>query len=262
MSTGYKPGGPNVVASGLPRQVDSSTLTSYELGMKSAWDEDRVLLDVVAYQIQWDDIQVASLVNGVSGLVNGGQATSNGLEVALNWRPVDGLTLGLNGAYNDANIDEDFPTITVPAGGGAIVQINTGLEGDRMPYVPDLTWSATADWYTPLSGDWGLNIGGGFRFVDDRTTATTQRKQVLVGGTVIDTDLTPGLNIDSYHALDLYMTFSNQHWSFRGYMKNATDERAYSTMSDVQNQVTDVVHHTAATPILPRTFGIEVDYRF
>ena len=262
VSTGYQPGGPNIVANGLPRQVDSSTLTSYELGMKSAFDDNRVLLDVVAYQIHWEDIQVASLVNGVSGLVNGGEATSQGLEVAAMFRPIDGLTLGVNAAYNDSKIDEDFPLITVPAGGGANVLINTGLKGDRMPYVPDLTWSATADYYLPLSGDWGMNIGGGFRFVDDRTTATTQRQVVAVGNTVLDTEITPGLNIDSYSALDLYMSFSNQHWSIRGYMKNATDERAYSTMSDVTNQVTGVTHHTAATPIMPRTFGLEVDYRF
>ena len=41
----------------------------------------------------------------------------------------------------------------MPAGAaGADVQINTGLKGDRMPYVPDLTWSATADYYLPLDG--------------------------------------------------------------------------------------------------------------
>ena len=76
VSTGYQPGGPNIVVIGLPPQVDSSTLTSYEIGMKSAFADNRVLLDVVGYQIHWEDIQVASLVNGVSGLVNGGEATS------------------------------------------------------------------------------------------------------------------------------------------------------------------------------------------
>jgi len=262
VSTGYQPGGPNVVVNGLPPQVDSSTLTSYEIGLKSAFADNRVLLDLVAYQIDWQDIQVASLVNGVSGLVNGGEATSRGIEAAAQFRPVDGLTLGLNAAYNDANIDEDFPLITVDAGGGASVRINTGLEGDRMPYVPDLSWSATADYYLPLSGDWGMSVGGGFRWVGERTTATTQREVVELGGVVLDTAITPGLQIDSYHALDLYVAFSNLHWSIRGYMKNATDERAYSTMGDVTNQVTGVTHHTAATPILPRTFGIEVDYRF
>jgi outer membrane receptor protein involved in Fe transport len=270
VSTGYQPGGPNIVANGLPPAVDSSTLTSYELGMKSAFDDNRVLLDVVGYRIDWQDIQVASLVNGVSGLVNGGEATSQGIEVAASFRPIDGLTLGVNAAYNDSSIDEDFPTIVVadtpvPAGPTSRF-INTGLKGDRMPYVPDLTWSLTADYYLPLGGDWSLNAGGGFRWVDDRTTATTQREVVALTNppnTVQSVDITPGLDIDSYQALDLYLAFSNDHCTIRGYMKNATDERAYSTMSNISDQVFGgPPHHTAATPIMPRTFGLEVDYRF
>lgn len=262
-ATGYQPGGPNILATGLPPVVDSSMLTSYELGMKSSFADNRVLLDLVAYQIDWEDIQVASLVNGISGLVNGGEATSRGIEASLNWRPVEGLSLGLNAAYNDANLDEDFPTIVVPAG-PAQVELNTGLKGDRMPYVPDLTWSITADYYLPLGGDWSANFGGGVRWVDNRTNGTTERQVVSLVDppTVLDTQITEPLEIDSYYAVDLYAAFSNDHWTLRAYMKNVTDERAYSTMNDITSAVTGVTHHTAATPIQPRTIGLEVDYRF
>jgi outer membrane receptor protein involved in Fe transport len=231
--------------------------------MKSAFAENRVVLDLTAYQIDWEDIQVASQVNGISGLVNGGEATSRGIEASALFRPVDGLTLGLNAAYNDANIDEDFPTIIVPAG-PAQVEVNTGLKNDRMPYVPDLTWSLTADWVVPLGGNWTANFGGGVRWVDDRTNGTTERQVVrlLDPPTVLDEEITEPLVIDSYYALDLYAVFSNQNWTLRAYMKNATDERAYSTMNDITDQVTGITHHTAASPIQPRTFGLEVDYRF
>jgi outer membrane receptor protein involved in Fe transport len=270
-STGYQPGGPNIVAPGLPSQVDSSTLTSYELGMKSAWLENRVLFDLTGYQIDWKDIQVASQVNGISGLVNGGQATSRGLEASLQVRPANGLTLGLNYAYNDSNIDEDFPAITIdPAGnipglGDFRVDVNTGLEGDRMPYVPDVTWSLTADYYYPVSNGWALDFGGGFRWVDDRTNATTNRQVVSLSdppNTVLQTDITEPLVIGSYNVLDLYASFSNDKWTLRTYVKNATDERAYSTMNDVTSAITGVTHHTSATPIQPRMVGFEVDYRF
>lgn len=262
-ATGYQPGGPNVLAPGLPPVVDSSMLTSYEIGMKSAFADNRVVLDMTAYQIDWEDIQVASLVNGISGLVNGGEATSRGIEASALFRPVDGLTLGLNAAYNDAKIDEDFPTIIVPAG-GAQVEVNTGLKDDRMPYVPDLTWSITADYYMPLGGGWNATFGGGVRWVDDRTNGTTERQVVrlLDPPTVLDEEVTVPLVIDSYYAVDLYAAFSNDNWTLRAYMKNATDERAYSTMNDIVNQVTGLTHHTAASPIQPRTFGVEVDYRF
>jgi len=262
-ATGYQPGGPNILAPGLPPVVDSSMLTSYEIGLKSAFADNRVVLDLTAYQIDWEDIQVASQVNGISGLVNGGEATSRGIEASAVFRPIEGLTLGLNAAYNDAKIDEDFPTIIVPAG-PAQVEVNTGLKNDRMPYVPDLTWSLTADWYVPLGGNWSANFGGGVRWVDDRTNGTTERQVVrlLDPRTVLDEEITEPLVIDSYYALDLYAAFSNDNWTLRAYMKNATDERAYSTMNDIVNQVSGETHHTAASPIQPRTFGVEVDYRF
>jgi len=267
VSTGYQPGGPNVVAVGLPSAVDSSTLTSYELGWKAGFDQQRVLVDVVAYQIDWQDIQVASQVNGVSGLVNGGEATSRGVELSLQWRPVDGLSLGLNAAYNDAKLDQDFPPIVVPLDPdlpGGVLEVNTGLKGDRMPYVPDLTWSATFDWSRPLRGSWSASFGGGYRWVDSRTNGTTERQVIAIAEprTVLQTDLTPPLTIGSYGVLDLYAAFSNANWTLRGYVKNATDERAYSALGDVTGVLTGVTHHLRAAPIQPRTFGIEVDYRF
>ena len=269
-ATGYQPGGPNVVAPGLPPTVDSSMLTSYELGLKTGTHDNRVLFDLVAYQIDWRDIQVASQVNGVSGLVNGGQATSRGVEGSLQWRPIDGLRLGLNGAYNSASIDEDFPTITVfqtiPGVGDIRADVNTGLKGDRMPYVPDWTWSLTADYYLPLGNGWGANFGGGWRWVDARTNATTNRTVVtLVNPPVgeIQRTVTEPLVLDSYWALDLYAGVSNDHWSLRTYMKNVTDERGYSSMTDMTDQVGGTgTHHIRAVPIQPRTIGLEVDYRF
>jgi outer membrane receptor protein involved in Fe transport len=262
-STGYQPGGPNVVAPGLPPTVDSSTLTSYELGLKSAWADNRVLFDLVGYQIDWEDIQTANEVNGISGLVNGGEATSRGIEASILVRPAAGLTLGFNAAYNDAEIDEDFQPIIIPIGGGLEVDVNTGLAGDRMPYVPDLTWAFTADYYVPFSNGWSANFGGGLRWVDDRTNGTTQRQVVALSDpyTPLMTEITPPLVIGAYNVLDLYASFSNEHWTLRTYMKNATDEQAYSTMNNVDGLLSGP-HHTAARPIQPRMFGIEVDYRF
>jgi len=220
-ATGYQPGGPNVVAQGLPSQVDSSMLTSYELGLKTAFADQRVLLDLTAYQIDWEDIQVAAQVNGVSGLVNGGEATSRGIEASVVF---------------------------------------------RMPYVPELTWSATADWYVPLTNGWGMNVGGGFRWVDERTNATTFREVDYIVNPPPVTEfgrvVTVPLVIDSYGALDLYASVSNEHWTLRTYVKNATDEHAYTLMDDVTGEFLGGTHHTSASPLQPRMIGFEVDYRF
>ena len=45
-------------------------------------------------------------------------------------------------------------------------------------------------------------------------------------------------------------------------MKNATDERAYQTIADKTNALTNEVPFQVGAPIRPRTIGLEVDYRF
>ena len=42
------PGGPNVALVGVPPTVDSSELTSYEIGMKAGFADDRLQLDLGA----------------------------------------------------------------------------------------------------------------------------------------------------------------------------------------------------------------------
>ncbi|WP_146909411.1 TonB-dependent receptor domain-containing protein [Arenimonas daejeonensis] len=146
VATGYQPGGPNVLLPGIPPQVDSSMLTSYEIGLKSQFADGRLILDLAAFRIDWEDIQVITSFAGNNGLVNGGEATSQGLELATQFRATENLTLGFNGAYTDADVAEDFPTVYIPSG-PYIVELNTGLGGDKLPYVPELQWSAT--WTTP-----------------------------------------------------------------------------------------------------------------
>ncbi|MGH8173126.1 MAG: hypothetical protein ACREPX_08255, partial [Rhodanobacteraceae bacterium] len=68
--------------------------------------------------------------------------------------------------------------------------------------------------------------------------------------------------VDSYGALDLNAYFANENWTLRGYIKNVTDERGYQTITDITSAVTGVTDKLVGAPIQPRTFGIEIDYRF
>lgn len=264
VATGYQPGGPNVALPGIPPQVDSSMLTSYELGLKTLFADRRVQVDLAVFRIDWEDIQVVSYFNGNSGLNNGGQATSQGVELSTMFRPSASLQFGLNVAYTDAELSEDFPVLVIPSG-PYVVELNTGLQGDRLPYVPKLQASLTADYFFPVAGEWEGHVGGGFRWVDDRVTGTTERQVVRTDTTpptVLATTVTPPYTLDSYHSLDLYAGVSNASWSIRAYVKNATDERAYLTTGDTTNLLTGVTESLTAAPVQPRTFGLEVDYRF
>jgi outer membrane receptor protein involved in Fe transport len=264
VATGYQPGGPNVVLPGIPPSVDSSTLTSYELGMKGLFADNRVQLDLAAYRIDWEDIQIITFFNGNSGLANGGKARSQGLEFSSVFRATSNLRLGFNANYTDAKLSEDLPPLFIPSGDN-IVQLNNGLDGDTLPYIPKYSWSATADYYFPIGSGWEGNVGGGFRWVDSRPTQTSERQIERTTTTppeVVRDETTAPIEVDSYKSLDLYAGISNDSWSIRAYVKNATDERAYQTIADKTNALTGEVPFRVGSPIRPRTLGIEVDYRF
>jgi outer membrane receptor protein involved in Fe transport len=263
VATGYQPGGPNVKLPGVPDAVDSSTLTNYELGLKSRFADNKVEIDVAAFRIDWEDIQVLASFNGATGLTNGGTATSQGIEFSALFQPTANLQLGINGAYTDAGLTENFPTLEIPSG-PYVVLLTSGLGTDTMPYTPKWSMSATADYFWEFANGWEGHVGGGWRWVGDRVNTTTQAQVIADAATMTPllTTVTPPLDLESYGALDLYASVGNEHWSIRGYVKNATDAAGYSSITDHQNQLTKQIVELVAAPILPRTFGLEFDYKF
>jgi outer membrane receptor protein involved in Fe transport len=103
VATGFRPGGPNVLPPtappGTPTSYDSDSLTSYELGLKTASSGGLFAVDIATYYLDWDDIQLFATVNGFGVNANGGTAVSKGAEFTASLFPTDGFTLSLNGAY-------------------------------------------------------------------------------------------------------------------------------------------------------------------
>nr|WP_232114021.1 TonB-dependent receptor [Luteimonas sp. XNQY3] len=264
VATGYQPGGPNVALPGIPPSVDSSMLASYELGLKSQFADRRVQVDVSAFRIEWDDIQVASSFNGIGGLVNGGEASSEGLELASQFRATDALAFGINAAYTKARVKNDFEATVIPQGDFDVV-LNTGLAGDRMPYVPTLSWAATAEYAFMTAQGLSGQVGAVLRFTGERLNDTTERQRVTAPGdpsTVLQEDVTAPLRLDSYRALDLYAGVGRERWELRAYVTNVTGEGGWSSMTPAAGALSGTVAYLAAVPIQPRTFGVEFDIRF
>jgi outer membrane receptor protein involved in Fe transport len=264
-ATGYQAGGPNVAVPGIPPTVDSSMLASYELGLKSQFADRRITLDMSAFRIEWDDIQVASSFGGIGGLVNGGEATSEGIEVSTLFRASDVLVLGLNAAYTDGTIKNDFQPTIIPQAGFDVI-LTSGLAGDRMPYSPKASASASAEYAFTTAGGFNGQLGGALRWVGERLNDTTERLRITAPGdpsTVLaPDDLTRPLELDSYHALDLYAGIGKGAWEVRLFVNNVTDERAFSSITPIDSEISGERVFLAASPIRPRTVGVEFDYRF
>jgi iron complex outermembrane recepter protein len=235
IASGYQPGGPNLALPGVPPTVDASKLTNYELGWKAMFDDHRVLLDVALYDIDWDNIQVSANNGQVSYLANGGTARSQGVEFSTVFLPTTGLRLGLNGAYTDAKLTQDVPSIG-------------GLDGDRLPSIPQWAASATVDYSFPLSGGWSGRVGGGLRYVGDTMSGLAHSPTTLPQ--------------DSYTAIDLNADMSNDHWTLRLFIKNLTDNRVYTSLAALSDPLTGEMVRVNAVPLQPRTIGVGFDYKF
>ncbi len=90
-----------------PSTYDSDELTNYEVGLRTGNASGSFSLDVAAFFLDWEDIQLYQVVNDFGINANGGTAESQGFEFTATARTEDGLSFSLTGAYTDAELTED-----------------------------------------------------------------------------------------------------------------------------------------------------------
>mgnify|MGYP001828334415 FL=1 len=232
VATGYRPGGPNILPPGVPedvpREYGSDELTSYEVGYKMNSPKGNFSLDVAAYFLDWEDIQVLTTVNDFTINANAGTAESKGFEFAAGYYPVDGLTLSLNAAYTNAELTQST--------------LVGGRDGDPLPYVPEWTFGISGDYEWLVKGNSNAFVGGNVGYVDDRPTD--------VGA--------DALTVDSYMTVDLRAGMVFDRWTIEVYAKNLTNEEGATSISG------DGIYPNARglALIRPRTFGLAVGVKF
>lgn len=238
VATGYRPGGPNVIPvgapPGTPGSYDSDTLTSYEVGLKAFVPSANLDLDVAAFYLDWDDVQLLAVVNGVGLNANGGTAVSRGLEFAATLRPLEGLTLSLNGAYTDAYLTED----TDPVVGG--------FDDDPLSYVPEWSFGADVD-YGWTVGAARAYVGADVGYVDDRPAGFSNRAP---DGSIRE--------LASYTTVGLRAGIEFERWSVEAFAKNLTDEDG---ITDLTAEGVLPNGQVGLGVIRPRTLGLSVGAR-
>jgi iron complex outermembrane recepter protein len=235
VASGYRPGGPNVVVPNVPPTVGSDTLTNYEVGFKADLAGRAVSIDVALFYMDWNDIQVVRAFGGVSGQANGGGAVSKGIEGSLLFRPVRGLTLTFNGSYTDARLTDDAPEIS-------------GLDGDRLPSVPEFSGSARADYRFDLGGNLTSDLGIGIRHAGSRFS--------LVESDPLNARARPYTSVDLNGAVNI-----GDNWSVRAYARNLFNnkgELVRAILTDGLNRPS----YISINPLQPRTVGVAFDLRF
>jgi iron complex outermembrane recepter protein len=234
-ASGYRPGGPNLSCGlpGIPCKFKADTTQNYELGMKGNLPGYALSFDASLYYIDWKDIQIANILAGVSFYTgNVSRAKSQGVELSIEARPWNALTVSAWAAYNDAELTEAFPA-------GALV----GRSGDRLPYSSRISGNFSVERTFSPGGVAELFVGGTVSYVGDRKgnfQATTTRETFP---SYTQVDLRGGLTIDS--------------WKLTAFVNNATDKRGV-----LRGGLDAVFVPTYFTYIQPRTIGFSLAKSF
>jgi iron complex outermembrane receptor protein len=257
-SRGYKAGGFNVDRSGFritPATINPATAQvsglafdpeftdSYEVGLKTTI-MGSTTLNLTAFYQQITDYQLNAF-NGFNFITqNIPDAISQGVELEVNARPMDNLTLNGGVVYTDAYYDStvSFNPLTAALPNDP----NTVRSGTPFALVPE--WSVTAGigYTVPVGADMGVLF-----YVDGRWNSE-YRTQTLARNPVTDND--------SYAIFNGRVAFGPQdkRWAVEFWGRNLTDETYYvGAFQPPLQDGTFVVY-----PNEPQTYGVTLRARY
>ena len=216
---------------------NSDSLWNFEMGMKSSWLDNRVNLNVSAFNINWNNpLQTNRLACGFQYVANSGEAENKGVEVELKIAPVENLNLSMGIGYTDARITQGDEVIGTQA-------------GDRILQVPEVTFNAAAEYGFPLAAGWEGYVRGDYSWYDDSLSANN------VSGAI------PARVRDSFELLNLRIgAYQAGSWDVSLFVKNATHERA--NLSDNRSIAAEKPGRPRIITNRPRSFGLEIKKDF
>jgi iron complex outermembrane receptor protein len=242
---GYRPGGPNV---GLPTGIGCTlnnaysplyqpdTVWNYELGTKLEFLDRKLSIDIAAYRIDWKNVQQAVTDPGCGYLfvANVGAARSKGVEVEINFKPVESLLLSASGSYDHA----EFTSIDAPFLGAAAAQA-----GEAVPGVPRQKF----------------NLGGEYTAVIANQTGYLRLDWSHLGN--VPAGFAYNAVRPAYGALEAAVGVRTGHYDLSLYGHNLTNSNG---ILEILEGATSSFGNTFATQIStpPRTIGIDLKMHF
>ncbi|MDB5427760.1 MAG: hypothetical protein JWP23_1148 [Phenylobacterium sp.] len=295
-SRGYKSGGFNIgiftVLSFEP-WTDKETVDAFEIGLKKNFSktlQTNIALFHYDYQNLQIPIQSVSTAGGLTqastNFLNIPKSISQGAELEVTWQPIDHLQFLFNYSYLDAHVDEgsavdiadpaalapgakplpcpaigcaaDIFTIGIPGGG---LQRFQDLKGNALPNSPKNKIAFNVNYTWPLEiGD--VTASASYLWRDVQYGALFQR---------------PYNAAPSWSQVDARVTWISKNSKTRviAFVKNLLDDIGYDAgavgyrfAGTIDNPATGVgtnviqgvFRNFSVTP--PRTYGVEVQYRF
>ncbi|HEY5809333.1 MAG TPA: TonB-dependent receptor [Povalibacter sp.] len=273
----FKSGGINL--SGLPLDANNQPITAvetvkpetvnhYEAGLKTQWLDNRLTANVAAFWTEIEDYQ-ATVTNSQANVIRGYLANAEGIrvrgvELDLSLRPIDGLNLYANGAFNDHEYTS-FPDAPCPpelSGGPAASAANPasapGTPGGFSPPSCDIS----GQWLPGISR---VSASYGFQYDLPVNAFGHDGGVFLAFDGLYRSKFSSNPSRSAYTDVDGY-TLANfragvrtgNGWEVYGWVRNAFDEEYFDFLS-TQSGSTGLV---IGQPGDPRTYGLTVRASF
>lgn len=255
-SKGYKGPGANTLPSGVGASqpiVRPEIPTSYELGIKSQWLDNRVRFNAAAFYTTFEDFH-ATASDGKTPptffLANAGELETQGFELEFDARLTERLSVWGSLAYIDA-IYSDYKNTACYTGQTAAEGCVNGVQdltGAPLPNVAELSYSASARYDMPLeSMPFDAFLMGSY-FWQDEVQYNNANNPNTIG--------------DAYGIADLTLGVASRdgRYSAQLYVKNVFDEYYVTSVQDGVTIGIPVLHSLDYT--YTRRFGVSVQIQF
>ena len=254
-STSYKSGGFNDLtdvdlsapgAGDRDLYFQPEKVRGFEVGAKTQWLDDRLLLNAAVFDMRQRDLQTRVSTGGTGALerrpfVNAGEALRRGAEIELRARPFLPLELSLGYGFTDAELED-----SVTQSGDA--------SGNEVPGVPRYTVNAGLQYRRPVAERWTLF------FRSDYTSRLGGYRDIANVIELDDTALTSlrvGLELDERFTI----SFFGSNIFDREYFETAPEAcivRPGASLDQPADQICDVVPNLGV-PNAPRVVGVEIE---
>jgi len=254
-SQGFRLGGSNSVRAAntglVPLDYDPDYLDNFELGLKSHWLDNRLLLNATIFRMDWKNYQENSTLGvwWMRGTLNAADADTTGIEVQGTMLFTETVSVDYSLTWADPEWSEEFIFPCNDCEDPDIIR-----KGMPLPTSPE--------WKGFLALDWTFPGAFGTRDVFLRYDISFQSKTWNSLTSIIDEDET-GI-IDSWNLSNLQIgTHLQNDWTINFVIRNLFDQKA---ISDIWNGFPNDVSDWFATDFnknkrsynRPRTIGLQV----
>ena len=282
-SQGFRPGGFNRTTSEVakldgepqyqkPTSYAPDTLTNNEVGFKTTFFDDRLLLNGSLYDMRWDNVQMQFfnplVLGNTTFAVNGPNYKVDGLELQFQAKITDGLSLISSGSLNHAK-QTNSPCLVNNIPGSANYSqciVETGTVGALASFANPFGEVGSTPAFSPRS-QFDLRLRYEWTYGDaykafaqvgaNRTGSMYNQPATYPSGAGVTDVTTVELRYlqAAYTTVDASIGVAKDNWNVSLYGTNLNNSHASVFTSSAQFIESEV-------PIRPRVVGVKVGFKF